>query len=172
MPRGGAGGGWCVVDLRPGQMPKPWPTPHLPRAPPHTAHGRPEVAAHLNLTSQNAESPQRPQPRAHTPLTSADALTAQQPKRRSLASAWQPRVEAVPCAMHTCSSRRETQPHSMPNSQSAAASHQHSSLKSSAVPCAMHTCSSRTRTDATTHTTMQMLCIQWSPTTDPDSPAS
>jgi len=30
--------------------------------------------------------------------------------------------------MHTCSSRRETQPHSMPNSQSAAASHQHSSL--------------------------------------------
>ena len=51
----------------------------------------------LNLTSQNAESPQRPQPRAHTPLTSADALipTAQAPQPRiSMAASSRARYHA------------------------------------------------------------------------------
>eukprot|EP00966_Prymnesium_polylepis_P204712 4742372-Prymnesium_polylepis.1 len=60
----------------------------------------------------------------------------------------------------------------MPNSPSAAASHQHSSFESSAAPCAMRTCSSQTRVDATKHTIMKVHSMQWSPTTDPDSPAS
>jgi len=49
---------------------------HSILAPRREADRAPDGAWVVDLTSQNAESPQRPQPRAHTPLTSADALTA------------------------------------------------------------------------------------------------